>query len=196
MHRKPVKIGHPSKAMELGIAYIPEDRKRDGLFLEKSLKENIIVTRLRALSRSIFLNSAKIDAQANEAVSKLQIRTSGIEQRASSLSGGNQQKVLFAKWLARNPKVLIADEPTRGIDVGAKAEVHSLLRRLANDGAAVLMISSELPEIIGMNDRTVVMREGRVAGILDHDQATQEEIAAYALGKIDTTLPPTMEEKI
>jgi ABC-type sugar transport system ATPase subunit len=196
VHGKPVKINHPRKAMELGIAYIPEDRKRDGLFLEKSLRENVIVTCLRAMSRLIFVNSAKMDAQARDSVSKLQIRTSSIEQRVSRLSGGNQQKVLFAKWLARDPKILIADEPTRGIDVGAKAEVHALLRKLANDGAAVLMISSELPEILGMNDRTVVMREGRIVGILDHAQATQEEIAAYALGKIDTTMPPMMEENI
>jgi ABC-type sugar transport system ATPase subunit len=196
VHEKPVKIDHPSKAMELGIAYIPEDRKRDGLFLEKSLRENIAVTCLRSLSSFIFLNSAKMIALARDSVSKLQIRTSGLDQHMSSLSGGNQQKVLFAKWLARNPKILIADEPTRGIDVGAKAEVHALLRKLANDGAAVLMISSELPEILGMNDRTVVMWEGRVAGTLDHTQATQDEIAGLALGKLEPTMPPEMEEKI
>ena len=192
---KPVTINHPSKAMELGIAYIAEDRKRDGLFLEKSLRENVVVTCLHALSSFIFLNSAKMDAQARDSITKLQIKASSIEQRASQLSGGNQQKVLFAKWLARKPKVLIADEPTRGIDVGAKAEVHTLLRNLANDGAAVLMISSELPEILGMNDRTVVMREGRVVAILDHTKATQELVAAYALGTINNVTPPTMEEK-
>ncbi len=140
---------------------------------------------LRALSGPVFVNAwPKWMPGRAHAVSTLQIKASSIEQRVSRLSGGNQQKVLFAKWLARNPKVLIADEPTRGIDVGAKAEVHTLLRKLANDGAAVLMISSELPEVLGMNDRTAVMREGRLVGVLDHTEATQERIAAYALGTI------------
>jgi len=136
-----------------------------------------------------------MDAKARDAVSALQIRASSIEQLVTRLSGGNQQKVLFAKWLARNPKVLVADEPTRGIDVGAKAEVHTLLRKLANDGAAVLMISSELTEVLGMNDRTAVMREGRLVGVLDHTQATQDLIAAYALGTIGDQKFPTVEER-
>ena len=194
VHGKPVKIKHPSKAMDLGIAYIPEDRKIDGLFLEKSLRENVVVACLRALSGPLFVRPAKMEAKARDAVSALQIRTSSIEQLVSRLSGGNQQKVLFAKWLARNPKVLVADEPTRGIDVGAKAEVHTLLRKLANDGAAVLMISSELPEVLGMNDRTAVMREGRLVGVLDHTEATQDRIAAYALGTIGDKFP-TVEER-
>lgn len=193
---KPVKIKHPSEAMALGIAYIPEDRRRDGLFLEKSLRENVVVTCLHALSGLLFVNPSKMSAKAREAVSVLQIRASSIEQRVSRLSGGNQQKVLFAKWLARNPKVLIADEPTRGIDVGAKAEVHTLLRQLANEGAAVLMISSELQEILGMNDRTAVMREGRIIDVLDQSQATQERIAAYALGTNEDDILPTVEERL
>jgi ABC-type sugar transport system ATPase subunit len=190
----PVRIKHPKNAMDLGIAYIPEDRKRDGLFLEKSLRENVIVTCLRALSGRLFMKPSKMDTSSHEAISKFQIRASSIEQLVSRLSGGNQQKVLFAKWLARNPRVLIADEPTRGIDVGAKAEVHALLRKLANEGAAVLMISSELPEIMGMCDRVMVMREGKIACVLEHHQATEEHIAAYALG-IDATEFPTLEEK-
>jgi ABC-type sugar transport system ATPase subunit len=189
-----VRIKHPRNAMDLGIAYIPEDRKRDGLFMEKSLRENVVVTCLRALSGRFFMKPSKMDASSHDAISKFQIRASSIEQLVSRLSGGNQQKVLFAKWLARNPKVLIADEPTRGIDVGAKAEVHALLRKLANEGAAVLMISSELPEIMGMSDRIAVMREGKIACVLDHTQATEEHIAAYALG-IDVTELPTLEEK-
>ena len=182
---RPVRIRHPSEAMDAGIAYITEDRKRDGLFLERSLSDNVAVTVLRALSGRVFLKSARVGAHARSAISSLQIKARSAEQHMSGMSGGNQQKVLFAKWLARRPKVLIADEPTRGIDVGAKAEVHSLLRQLANEGAAVLMISSELPEVMGMNDRTAVMREGRVVGVLDHDAATQERIAGYALGTIE-----------
>ncbi len=191
---RPVKLDQPSKAMDLGIAYIPEDRKRDGLFLEKSVRENVVVACLRALSGAIFIKPSRLDAAANEAVSTLRIKTSSIEQRVSRLSGGNQQKVLFAKWLGRNPKILIADEPTRGIDVGAKAEVHTLLRRLANDGAAVLMISSELPEVLGMNDRMAVMREGRLVGIFDHEQATQERVAASALGTLTSAAQSTAEK--
>jgi ABC-type sugar transport system ATPase subunit len=193
---KPVKIKHPREAMDLGIAYIPEDRKRDGLFMEKSLRDNVVVTCLHALSGLFFVNPSKMDARARDSVSVLQIRASSIEQLVSRLSGGNQQKVLFAKWLTRSPIVLIADEPTRGIDVGAKAEVHALLRKLAYEGAAVLMISSELPEILGMNDRTVVMRNGRVVGIFDYTQATQERIAAYALGMSGNAELPTVEEKV
>ena len=179
--------------MGLGIAYIPEDRKRDGLFLEKSLAANVIVTCLHDVAGRLFINPAKITAKARSAVSTFQIKTSSIEQRVSRLSGGNQQKILFAKWLSRNPTLLIADEPTRGIDVGAKAEVHSLLRKLAYDGAAVVMISSELPEVLGMNDRVAIMREGRLVGLLDHEEATQERIAGYALGTISDTVSPTLE---
>jgi ABC-type sugar transport system ATPase subunit len=179
--------------MDMGIAYIPEDRKRDGLFLEKSLRENIVVACLKALSGAIFIRPSRMDAATRDAISALRIKASGLEQRVSGLSGGNQQKVLFAKWLARKPTILLADEPTRGIDVGAKAEVHALLRKLANDGAAVLMISSELPEVLGMNDRTGVMREGRLVGIFDHDQATQEQVAASALGTLADAGKTTVE---
>ncbi len=179
-----LKTDSPGKAMEKGIAYIPEDRKRDGLFLEMSLKQNVAAACLRAVSGSIFMQRAREDALAREAVGMVQIKARSIEQRVSSLSGGNQQKVLFAKWLARHPKLLIADEPTRGIDVGAKAEVHGILRRLANEGAAVVMISSELPEVLGMSDRIAVMREGRLAGIFGREESTEERIAAYALGTV------------
>ena len=179
---RPLRIDSPGRAMEIGMAYIPEDRKRDGLFLEMSLKENVAAACLGALSGAVFLDREKEAALAREAVSALRIKASSIDQRVSRLSGGNQQKVLFAKWRARRPKLLIADEPTRGIDVGAKAEVHTLLRRLANEGAAVVMISSELPEVLGMSDRTAVMRDGKIVCVLDREQATEERVAAYALG--------------
>ncbi len=179
---QPTKITSSGAAMASGIAYIPEDRKRDGLFLEMSLRQNVAAACLKALSGMVFMNTAREEALARDAVGMLRIRASSLGQRASRLSGGNQQKVLFAKWLARRPKVLIADEPTRGIDVGSKAEVHALLRKLANEGAAVVMISSELPEVLGMSDRIAVMREGRVAGIFSREGATEEIIAAHALG--------------
>jgi ABC-type sugar transport system ATPase subunit len=179
---QPIKITSPGKAMEAGIAYIPEDRKRDGLFLEMSLRQNVVAACLKSLSGLVFTRPAREEALAREAIGMLQIKASGLGQHVSRLSGGNQQKVLFAKWLALHPKVLIADEPTRGIDVGSKAEVHALLRKLANEGAAVLMISSELPEVLGMSDRIAVMREGRLVGVFPRDGATEEMIASHAVG--------------
>jgi len=176
--------------MGQGIAYIPEDRKRDGLFLEMSLRDNTAAACLRALSGSVFMHRSKEDALARDAMSRLEIKARSISQPVSGLSGGNQQKVLFAKWLSRHPKVLIADEPTRGVDVGAKAEIHTLLRKLADDGAAVVMISSELPEVLGMSDRIAVMREGRLVTVLDRSQATEELVASYALGTIGENSPP------
>ena len=179
-----VKIANPRQAMNEGIAYIPEDRKQDGLFLEMSFKDNTAAACLRALSGYLFMNRSKVEAQARSAMDKLGIKARSIGQIVAGLSGGNQQKVLFAKWLALHPKVLIADEPTRGVDVGAKAEIHALLRKLADDGAAVAMISSELPEVLGMSDRIAVMRAGRLVAVLDRNQATEELVASYALGTI------------
>jgi ABC-type sugar transport system ATPase subunit len=177
-----VKIGNPQQAMAEGIAYIPEDRKQDGLFLEMSVRDNTAAACLSALSGPIFMRRSKEESLARGAVETLGIKARSIEQPVAGLSGGNQQKVLFAKWLSRNPKVLIADEPTRGVDVGAKAEIHGLLRKLANNGAAVVMISSELPEILGMSDRVAVMRAGRLVAVLNRNEATEELVASHALG--------------
>jgi ABC-type sugar transport system ATPase subunit len=179
-----VKFEKPHQAMNRGIAYIPEDRKQDGLFYEMSFKKNTAAACLRELSGHIFMRRSKEETLARNAMNQLGIKARSIEQPVAGLSGGNQQKVLFAKWLARNPKVLIADEPTRGVDVGAKAEIHALLRKLANDGAVVVMISSELPEVLGMSDRVAVMRDKRLMVVLDRNQATEELVASYALGTI------------
>ena len=190
IHDQTVKIANPQQAMNEGLAYIPEDRKLDGLFLEMSFKDNTAAACLRALSGFIFMNRSKGEALARDSMDKLGIKARSIGQTVAGLSGGNQQKVLFAKWLARHPKVLIADEPTRGVDVGAKAEIHTLLRKLADDGAAVVMISSELPEVLGMSDRIAVMREGRLVSLVDREQATEELVASYALGTIgDSNYP-------
>jgi ABC-type sugar transport system ATPase subunit len=187
---KPINISKPNEAMDCGLAYIPEDRKKDGLFLDMSIKDNATVACLKALSGPVLMHRSKEEALAKDSIDKLGIKARDIAQPVSGLSGGNQQKVLFAKWLARKPKVLIADEPTRGVDVGAKAEIHALLRDLASQGAAVVMISSELPEILGMSDRIAVMREGSMVAVLDHDEANEELIAAYALGtKADDLIP-------
>jgi len=177
-----INIDSPGRAMQLGLAYIPEDRKEEGLFLDMSLKDNVAAANLHRVSRGALVDNNRLNVLARDAVRQLQIRARDIEQRVRFLSGGNQQKVLFAKWLARRPKVLIADEPTRGVDVGTKADIHALLRDLTRQGAAVVMISSELPEIMGLSDQVAVMRAGRVVGVFDPEQTTDQQIVAHAAG--------------
>jgi ABC-type sugar transport system ATPase subunit len=146
------------------------------------VRENISLANLDAITSAGFVRRGAERSIAQRFIDVLQIRTPGMEQKVINLSGGNQQKVVLAKWLALNPKVLIVDEPTRGVDVGAKAEVHQLLSKLARQGVGILMISSELPEVLGMSDRILVMREGRIAGELDRQRATQETIMSLATG--------------
>jgi ABC-type sugar transport system ATPase subunit len=179
---KPIILKSPQDAMKAGIVLVPEDRKNQGLALDLSVQYNISMPNLKSFSRFGFLNTASERTIANQYVEKLNIRTPSIETLAQSLSGGNQQKVVISKWLAINPQVLILDEPTRGIDVGAKAEVHKLISELASHGVAVLMVSSELPEIIGMSDRVLVMREGRLSAEIDQAQASDEYIMHFAAG--------------
>ena len=159
---KPVSIRSPSAARSLGIAYVPEDRGLQGLIRPQTLRENISLTILDRISRLLLVDRGKENALARDAITRFGIRARGPEQIVRQLSGGNQQKVVLAKWVATEPKVLIMDEPTRGIDVGAKAEIHGLMSRLAGQGLAILMISSELPEVLGMSDRVLVMRGGRI----------------------------------
>ncbi|MDE2749468.1 MAG: sugar ABC transporter ATP-binding protein [Chloroflexota bacterium] len=173
-----VKITRPSEAVDYGIGYVPEDRGHQGLIREMTIRENTSMAVLESVSNYSFVNRAKERTLANRAIQQLSIRATGPDQTANKLSGGNQQKVVVSKWLASNPKLLIMDEPTRGIDVGAKAEIHRLMSRLAaEDGLAILMISSELPEILAMSDRILVMREGRLVGEFSREEATQEIIA-------------------
>jgi len=176
------RIAHAGRARELGIAYVPEERQRQGLVLPFSVSENLSLVILRRLSRLGFINHASERTVAHDVVRRLDIRTPGIGVPAATLSGGNQQKVVVGKWLAAQPRVLIMDEPTRGVDVGAKAEIHRLMSELAGRGLAILLISSELPELLGMSDRIMVMHRGRIAGELSRDQATQEKIMAMATG--------------
>jgi ribose transport system ATP-binding protein len=181
---KQVKIGSPIDAMAAGLGFVPEDRARQGLVLGMTVLENIVLPTLsRHLRLGWLLDRLGLRNTAQEYVGRLNIRTPSLEQKAMFLSGGNQQKVVVAKWLALEPRVLIMDEPTRGIDVGAKAEVHALMSRLAQAGVGIIMISSELPEILGMSDRVLVMSEGRVAAILGREEVTQEIIMAYASGE-------------
>jgi len=180
-----VHIKSPVDAVEAGIGLVPEDRSLQGLVLKLPVQENIVLPSLDKYARGGLVNQRSLLHTAASYVDKLNIRTPHLRQKAMFLSGGNQQKVVLAKWLALNPKVLIMDEPTRGIDVGAKAEVHALMSQLARAGMGIIMISSEMPEILGMSDRILVMHEGRVAAILDRAEATQEKIMAYASGEMN-----------
>jgi ribose transport system ATP-binding protein len=184
LDNRPVRIVSPQKAMKLGIAYVPEDRKLDGLFLEMSLQNNVASTNLDQVSQGLMISDRRLASLAGDWIQRLQIRARNLEHLVGYLSGGNQQKVLFGKWLARGPRVLIADEPTRGVDVGAKADIHSLLHDLARKGAAVLMISSELPEVMGLCDRIAVMRAGKIVGVFKGNEATEEQLVAYAAGAL------------
>ena len=171
-----VSITSPEQARDLGIAYVPEDRAHQGLIRAQTIEDNIALANLRRLMRGLFIDAAKVTAEARNAISRFGIRARGPEQPVRQLSGGNQQKVVLGKWLATNPRILIMDEPTRGIDVGAKAEIHQLMRRLAGEGMAILMISSELPEVLGMSDRVLVMNGGRIVGEFDKAHATAEAV--------------------
>jgi rhamnose transport system ATP-binding protein len=167
---------NPAAAMRLGLALVPEDRRKQGLVLESSVARNTIMAIRRSLTRFGLLFSPAENRAAREWASRLEVKSAALDTEVGTLSGGNQQKVVLAKWLATNPTVLIVDEPTRGIDVGTKAEVHRLLSRLAGQGMAILMISSELPEVLGMADRVLVVREGRITAEIDRADATAESV--------------------
>jgi len=165
------------------VFLVPEDRKSAGLLLDLSIAQNITLPNLHAYARANIIQQDAEVERAERSRRELDIRAASVVQRAGSLSGGNQQKVVLAKWLAMKPKAIIFDEPTRGIDVGAKAEIYDLMRQLSDSGVAVLMISSDLEEVIGVSDRVAVMHEGRIQGILDRAQCSQENIMHLAVGK-------------
>jgi ribose transport system ATP-binding protein len=183
---KPIRIDSPADAIRHGIGYITADRKLDGLLLIKSIKENISLASLHQLSRFAFVKWRMERAEAHRYKDLLQIKTPSIQQLAMNLSGGNQQKVVFARWLLVHAKVLILDEPTVGIDVGAKQEIYRLINEIAEEGRCVVLISSELPEILGMCDRILVMRGGRITRELNGDEATQEEVLYHSAGLRET----------
>ncbi len=171
----------PDQAIAKGIGFAPEDRKREGLILVRSVLENASLAILRQLSRFHIVRSGQERKIVSGFVEKLQVRTPSLEQEVGKLSGGNQQKVVLARWLAAKPKLLILDEPTRGIDVGAKAEIYRLIDELANEGLGIMLISSELPEILGLSDRIYVMQNGRITGELSSEAATEEAILELAM---------------
>ncbi|HNR36322.1 MAG TPA: sugar ABC transporter ATP-binding protein [Candidatus Hydrogenedentes bacterium] len=179
---KPVTVASPQDAIRQGIGLLTEDRKGQGLVLGMTVRENTTLANLKSLVRILFVDRRRERAVTGQYVKELQIKTPSIEQSVQNLSGGNQQKVVLAKWLFTESKILIFDEPTRGIDVGAKVEIYKLMNDLARRGACILMISSELPEVLGMCDRILVMHEGRLAGELSRAEATQERIMQLATG--------------
>ena len=184
---KEIKIRTPREAVKAGIALIPEDRQKSGLATGLPISENITLASLGAISTFGFLNHAAENQMTNTFIGRLRIKCSSGSQLAGRLSGGNQQKVVIAKWLARGAKIFLFDEPTRGIDVGAKVEVFDVMNELAKSGAAILMVSSELPELLQVADRILVMRQGRISGELPGRSATQEQIMRLAAPQEQTT---------
>jgi len=180
---KPLRSGSPKRAMAAGVALVPEDRRQQGLLMELSIERNVTLPRSRSLSQLGFLTGGSERRSAKEWTERLKTKYGRLSDEVGTLSGGNQQKVVLAKWLATEPKVLILDEPTRGIDVGTKAEVHRLMSSLVADGVAVLMVSSELPEVLGMADRVLVMREGHLVAELSRGEATEEAVMFAATGQ-------------
>lgn len=180
---KQVDIGSPADAMRLGIGYVPEDRKDQGLFLEMTAHENIVMNVIPKSARFGVLSGGDNLKRTRDAITRLNIKLASHRTRVLSLSGGNQQKVLLARWLEIRPEVLILDEPTRGVDVGAKSEIYRIIGEIARQGVAVIFISSELPEVVGLAQRVLVLREGKlVADLTEKSDITQETIMAYATG--------------
>lgn len=175
-------IKTPNDAIRQGIGFITEDRKTEGLLLEKSIRENIALTNLAVISDHTFVKKSKEKALAEQGIEEFNIKCFGADTTAENLSGGNQQKVVLAKWILKNPKILILDEPTRGVDIGAKKEIYNVINELAARGVAIIMISSELPELLGMSDRIIVVREGKITGIITKEEADQEKVMTLATG--------------
>ena len=181
VHGQVVRLTSPRDAIDAGIAYVPEDRRQHGVVLEMSVAANASLASLENVSRRGLIDRAREQAAAEHDVERFRIKTPSVAAEVGTLSGGNQQKVALARWLSTDPSILILDEPTQGVDVGSKAEIHSLMQTLAEQGLAIVMISSELPEILGMSDRIAVMRAGRIRGIIERADATQAAVLALAL---------------
>ncbi|HAA81200.1 MAG TPA: D-xylose ABC transporter ATP-binding protein, partial [Thermoanaerobacter sp.] len=183
LENEELKINNPKDAIDNGIIYLSEDRKNDGLILKHTLKENMTLSALKSISDYIgTIYHSKEKYLVNQMIEKLNIKTSSINQKISKLSGGNQQKIAIAKCLLTNPKLIILDEPTRGIDVGAKNEIYKLINNLKKQGIGIILISSELPEVLNISDRIIVMHEGRITGEILHEEATEEKVMLKAVG--------------
>jgi rhamnose transport system ATP-binding protein len=180
-----VTFASPSEAMDAGIAYLPEDRHQEGLVLDFSIAQNVTLPILPRLFPRLLVRSSTERRVADEYTKQFDVRMTGVDQLAGALSGGNQQKVVLAKWLASKPRVLILDEPTRGIDIGAKVEVHRIISDLAASGLGIILISSDLPEVLAMSDRILVLHEGRITAEIPRHRATEERVMFAATGNVD-----------
>jgi ribose transport system ATP-binding protein len=180
MNGRPLAVNGPRQAIKAGLAFVPEDRKAQGLAMDLDVGGNITLARLKRFSRAGFIQTAREEEAARESVARLDIKTPDTRAAAPNLSGGNQQKVVLAKWLLTDPKILLLDEPTKGIDIKGKAEIYRLIEELAARGLGVILVSSELPELLALSDRIIVLREGRLAGALDRSEATEERIIELA----------------
>jgi rhamnose transport system ATP-binding protein len=181
VHGQAHRITSPADAIRAGIGYVPEDRRRHGVVLEMSIAANTSLASLRAMSRWGLIDRQLERKTAERSADRFRIKPSDVSAPVATLSGGNQQKVAVARWLTADPSVLILDEPTQGVDVGSKAEIHALMQELTEVGLAIIMISSDLPEVLGMSDRIVVMRQGRIRGELSREDATPAKVLALAL---------------
>ncbi|WP_091774020.1 sugar ABC transporter ATP-binding protein [Piscibacillus halophilus] len=179
---KETKINNPLDAIKAGIGFVTEDRKEEGLVLSMSVRENFTLTNLKDRSNYSVISNQKERDFVNGMIERFNVKTSGMEQEVKSLSGGNQQKIVIGKWLGINPKILILDEPTRGVDIGAKKEIYQIMNELTQQGVSIIMISSELPEVLGMSDRILVIHEGQISAELNRDEADQEKIMYAATG--------------
>ena len=187
---QPVRFASPSDAMQAGIAYLPEDRHQEGLVLAFSIAQNVTLPIMARLFPRLLVHASNERDVANEYTEQLSVRMTGVDQAAGALSGGNQQKVVLAKWLASKPRILILDEPTRGIDIGAKVEVHRIISELAAAGLGIIMISSDLPEVLAMSDRIVVLHEGRLRAEIPRGRATPERVMFAATGSVGAEPSP------
>lgn len=178
---KTVKIKHPADAIKLGLGLVPEGRKEQGMFLKLNIQDNMSMVHLPHLTKGSFIQKRKLKKIAGEYIGKLSIKTTGLRQISETLSGGNQQKTIIARWLMNNPQILFMDEPTHGIDVGAKAEIYHIIDDLSKQGVSVVLLSSELPEVLALCDRIMVMHHGEIRGIIGHEEADQVKIMNYTL---------------
>jgi len=190
-----MRIGDSRQAIEQGIYLVPEDRRNEGLVTGMNVRENITLASLSSFATAFLVQQSRERRVVNEQIRALKIKTPGPETRVMNLSGGNQQKVVLGKWLCMQPRVMILDEPTRGIDVGAKAEIYRLMRNLAEQGTVILMISSDMEEVLHLSDRVAVMHEGRISGILERADCTEENIMQLAVGRSVPNSGPAFEAR-
>jgi ribose transport system ATP-binding protein len=190
---KKIPVNKPRDAVERGIYLVPENRRTEGLVVEMSVRENISLSSLRNFSRCGLIQRKRERVVAEQQIASLKIKTPDVETRVLNLSGGTQQKVVLGKWLAMSPRVMIFDEPTRGIDVGAKAEIYRIMRALAENGAVILMISSDMEEILNVSDRIAVMHEGEITGVLERADCKEENVMQLAVGKRISAAKPAFE---